>query len=235
MALRLGTRAIHAGQSPDPSTGAVMTPIYATSTYVQQSPGVHQGFEYSRSHNPTRFAYERCVADLEGGSRGRYGGFEANLARFHRHLEEFGVGDRVTLFPHYLTLENGRQVVDMVRTGLISGLMCDADGRLDRDFTLFLPLVHADGVIVIDDYHPSRSWKHALTWRLLNRFIDWNLFILEETPHGMAFGRRHPQADVARLDPDVCADIIDSVRTDFKVSERLADLYFRHARTATGG
>ena len=66
----LGTRAIHAGQSPDPSTGAVMTPIYATSTYVQASPGVHQGFEYSRSQNPTRFAYERCVADLEGGDAG---------------------------------------------------------------------------------------------------------------------------------------------------------------------
>ena len=66
----LGTRAIHAGQSPDPSTGAVMTPIYATSTYVQSSPGVHQGYEYSRSHNPTRFAYERCVAALEGGRNG---------------------------------------------------------------------------------------------------------------------------------------------------------------------
>ena len=65
-----GTRAIHAGQSPDPSTGAVMPPIYATSTYAQSSPGVHQGFEYSRTHNPTRFAYERCVAGLEGGSRG---------------------------------------------------------------------------------------------------------------------------------------------------------------------
>ena len=62
----LGTRAIHAGQSPDPSTGAVMTPIYATSTYVQASPGVHQGFEYSRSHNPTRYALERMVAALEG-------------------------------------------------------------------------------------------------------------------------------------------------------------------------
>ena len=66
----LGTRAIHAGQSPDPSTGAIMTPIYATSTYVQESPGRHQGFEYSRTHNPTRFAYERCVADLEGGLHG---------------------------------------------------------------------------------------------------------------------------------------------------------------------
>lgn len=67
---RFGTRAIHAGQEPDPTTGAIMTPIYQTSTYVQPSPGVHKGFEYSRTQNPTRFAYERCVADLEGGVRG---------------------------------------------------------------------------------------------------------------------------------------------------------------------
>jgi cystathionine gamma-lyase len=64
------TRTIHAGQSPDPTTGAIMPPIYATSTYVQASAGVHQGFEYSRTHNPTRFAFERCVADLESGTRG---------------------------------------------------------------------------------------------------------------------------------------------------------------------
>ncbi|RMD64680.1 MAG: cystathionine gamma-synthase [Alphaproteobacteria bacterium] len=69
---RLGfaTRTIHAGQAPDPSTGAIMTPIYATSTYVQDSPGVHKGFEYSRTQNPTRMAYERCIADLESGSAG---------------------------------------------------------------------------------------------------------------------------------------------------------------------
>ncbi len=64
------TRTIHAGQSPDPSTGAIMPPIYATSTYVQQSPGVHQGYEYSRTQNPTRQAYERCLADLESGKHG---------------------------------------------------------------------------------------------------------------------------------------------------------------------
>lgn len=68
--LAFETRAIHAGQSPDPTTGAVMTPIYATSTYAQQSPGVHKGFEYSRTQNPTRFAFERCVADLEEGRAG---------------------------------------------------------------------------------------------------------------------------------------------------------------------
>ncbi|MCW5620135.1 MAG: PLP-dependent transferase, partial [Burkholderiales bacterium] len=62
------TRAIHAGQEPDPSTGAVMPPIYATSTFKQRSPGEHTGFEYSRSQNPTRMAFERCLADLESGS-----------------------------------------------------------------------------------------------------------------------------------------------------------------------
>lgn len=64
------TRAIHAGQSPDPTTGAIMTPVYLTSTYVQESPGVHKGWEYSRTHNPTRKAYENCLANLEGGEFG---------------------------------------------------------------------------------------------------------------------------------------------------------------------
>ena len=89
----LGTLAIHAGQSPDPSTGAVMTPIYATSTYVQSSPGVHQGFEYSRSHNPTRFAYERCVAALEGGTRGF--AFASGLAATSTILELLDSGSHV--------------------------------------------------------------------------------------------------------------------------------------------
>ena len=89
----LGTKAIHAGQSPDPSTGAVMTPIYATSTYVQSSPGVHQGFEYSRSHNPTRFAYERCVAELEGGTKGY--AFASGLAATSTILELLDSGSHI--------------------------------------------------------------------------------------------------------------------------------------------
>ncbi len=68
--LGFSTRAIHAGQSPDPTTGAVMPPIYAVSTYAQESPGVHKGYEYSRTQNPTRMAWERCIADLEGGTNG---------------------------------------------------------------------------------------------------------------------------------------------------------------------
>lgn len=89
----LGTLAIHAGQAPDPSTGAVMPPIYATSTYAQESPGVHQGFEYSRTHNPTRFAYERCVAGLEGGTRGF--AFGSGLAATSTLLELLDTGDHV--------------------------------------------------------------------------------------------------------------------------------------------
>lgn len=93
MAHRPGTLAIHAGQSHDPSTGAVMTPIYATSTYAQSSPGVHQGFEYSRTQNPTRFAYERCVAALEGGSRGY--AFASGMAASSTLLELLDSGSHV--------------------------------------------------------------------------------------------------------------------------------------------
>ena len=93
MRYRFGTRAIHAGQPPDPATGAVMTPIYATSTYAQQSPGVHKGFEYSRSQNPTRFAYERCVAQLESGARGF--AFASGLTATATILDLLETGDHV--------------------------------------------------------------------------------------------------------------------------------------------
>ncbi|PZQ32579.1 MAG: cystathionine gamma-synthase [Stenotrophomonas acidaminiphila] len=93
LAHRLATLAIHGGQAPDPGTGAVMPPIYATSTYAQSSPGVHQGFEYSRTHNPTRFAYERCVAVLEGGSRGF--AFASGMAATSTVLELLDAGSHV--------------------------------------------------------------------------------------------------------------------------------------------
>jgi cystathionine gamma-lyase len=89
----MATRAIHAGQQPDPSTGAIMTPIFASSTYVQRSPGQHQGWEYSRSHNPTRDAYEKCIADLEGGIRGF--AFASGMAATATLLELLNSGDHV--------------------------------------------------------------------------------------------------------------------------------------------
>ena len=89
----IATRAIHAGQSPDPSTGAIMPPIYQTSTYVQESPGVHKGYEYSRSQNPTRMAYERCIADLESGTQGY--AFASGLAGIATILDLFDSGSHI--------------------------------------------------------------------------------------------------------------------------------------------
>jgi len=87
------TRVIHAGQTPDPSTGALMPPIYANSTYLQQSPGVHKGLDYGRSHNPTRFALERCVADLEGGTKAF--AFASGLAAISSVLELLDAGSHI--------------------------------------------------------------------------------------------------------------------------------------------
>ena len=87
------TRGIHAGQAPDPSTGAVMPPIYATSTYAQASPGDHQGYEYSRSQNPTRMAFERCIADLESGTHGF--AFASGMAAIATALELLDAGSHV--------------------------------------------------------------------------------------------------------------------------------------------
>ena len=87
------TRAIHEGQDPDPSTGAIMTPIYATSTYVQEKPGVHKGYDYSRSGNPTRKALEDCIASLEEGKAGF--AFSSGLAAMSTVMEILSSGDHV--------------------------------------------------------------------------------------------------------------------------------------------
>ena len=98
----LDTEVIHAGQSPCPITGAVMPPIYMTSTYAQSSPGVHQGFEYTRSHNPTRYAFERCIARLEGSTLTEsddpsFGGFafSSGLAAIATLLDTCSSGDHI--------------------------------------------------------------------------------------------------------------------------------------------
>ena len=91
--LAFATRVIHAGQHPDPSTGAIMPPIYATSTYVQKSPGEHQGYEYSRTQNPTRQAFERCVADLESGTHGF--AFSSGMAAIGTVLELLDSGSHI--------------------------------------------------------------------------------------------------------------------------------------------
>ncbi len=89
----LSTKAIHSGQKPDKTTGAIMVPIYATSTYVQESPGVHKGYEYSRTQNPTREAFEKCVADLESGNFGF--AFASGMAAADAIISMLKVGDEV--------------------------------------------------------------------------------------------------------------------------------------------
>jgi cystathionine gamma-lyase len=91
--LDFATRCVHAGQEPDPTTGAVMMPIYTTSTYVQQSPGVHKGYDYARTKNPTRLAFERCIADLEGGSAAF--AFASGLAAIATTLECLDHGSHI--------------------------------------------------------------------------------------------------------------------------------------------
>jgi cystathionine gamma-lyase len=91
--LGFATRCVHAGQAPDPTTGAVMMPIYTTSTYVQQSPGVHKGYDYARTRNPTRMAFERCIADLEGGSAAF--AFASGLAAIATTLECLDAGSHI--------------------------------------------------------------------------------------------------------------------------------------------
>jgi len=90
---KFATRTIHAGQSPDPTTGAIMTPIYASSTFVQDSPGVHKGYEYARTGNPTRKAYEMCMANLEGGKSAF--AFASGLAASDTVLSLLNSGDEV--------------------------------------------------------------------------------------------------------------------------------------------
>ena len=92
------TRAIHAGQKADPTTGAVMMPIYTSSTYEQESPGVHKGFDYSRSINPTRKAFEECIASLENGEVGF--GFSSGVAAISACVELLSPGDHAVSYTH---------------------------------------------------------------------------------------------------------------------------------------
>mgnify|MGYP001383467257 FL=1 len=89
----ISTKAIHSGQEPDKTTGAIMVPIYASSTYVQESPGKHKGYEYSRTQNPTRTAYEKCIADLESGIHGF--AFASGMSAADAILGLLEVGDEV--------------------------------------------------------------------------------------------------------------------------------------------
>lgn len=159
---RLATRAIHGGQQVDPSTGAVMPPIYTSSTYAQASPGEHQGFEYSRSHNPTRFAYERCVANLESGTRGF--AFASGMAATATMLELLDAGDHIIASDDlyggtYRLLSNVRErtqglkvsYVDMRDPANIAAAITDATRMIwvETPSNPMLKLVDLDAVVAM--------------------------------------------------------------------------------------
>jgi predicted O-methyltransferase YrrM len=167
------------------------------------------------------------VEKLQGGSRARYGGYRDNLDIIQSNFRRFGVEERIVLFPHELTFDNGKDVLALVTTSQIAGFIHDADGRLDRDFLLFWPHLQPGGLIVIDDYsntahytplsdeHPQGGIKSVMTYRLLNQMIAWGLF----TPSGgtmgsTIFGRKPHHATFGRFDLETCTRIIDGIKRE---------------------
>lgn len=161
------TRAIHAGQKADPTTGAVMMPIYTSSTFEQESPGVHKGFDYSRSINPTRKAFEECIASLENGEVGF--GFSSGVAAISACVELLAPGDHVIamndlyggtvrLFNEIKTLSQGIEVTYVDMTDIQNVL----DAKTDKTKMLFVetptnPLLRVVDLSAIADFAKSEG------------------------------------------------------------------------------
>ena len=161
------TRAIHAGQKADPTTGAVMMPIYTSSTFEQESPGVHKGFDYSRSINPTRKAFEECIASLENGEVGF--GFSSGVAAISACVELLAPGDHVIamndlyggtvrLFNEIKTLSQGIEVTYVDMTDIKNVL----DAKTDKTKMLFVetptnPLLRVVDLSAIADFAKSEG------------------------------------------------------------------------------
>lgn len=164
------------------------------------------------------------VEKLEGGSRTELGARDDNIRRIESNFETHGVAHKVRLFPHELTFENGHEVVAMVATADIAALVHDADGRVDRDFFLFWPLLRDGGAIVIDDYadapenyrpisprYPLGGAKGVVTYRLTNQLIAWGLFEPTLTMGNTLFGTKPAAADWSRFDRAACERIVAGV------------------------
>lgn len=166
------------------------------------------------------------VEKCEGGSRSRIGDRQDNLHLILGNFRRFGVADRVTLYPHQLTLANGDEVLRLVSTPQIAALVHDADGAIDRDIALFWPRLRPGGLIVIDDVdirpdfkpvsprHPRGGTKAVLTTRLLDQLIRWGLIEPVDRVRNTLFARKPLTADLSRLDLTRCAQIHDEVRDD---------------------
>tara|TARA_X000000368_G_scaffold233782_1_gene184680 strand:- start:2981 stop:4144 length:1164 start_codon:yes stop_codon:yes gene_type:complete len=161
------TRAIHAGQKADPTTGAVMMPIYTSSTFEQESPGVHKGYDYSRSINPTRKAFEECIASLENGEVGF--GFSSGVAAISACVELLSPGDHVIamndlyggtvrLFNEIKTLSQGIEVTYVDMTDMQNVL----EAKTDKTKMIFVetptnPLLRVVDLAAIADFAKSEK------------------------------------------------------------------------------
>jgi predicted O-methyltransferase YrrM len=168
-------------------------------------------------------AVEKCEGGqwVSGGKR-----YESNLERLERNLREFGVADRVVLFPHYLDLETGPKVHELAGNGPLAALCHDADGRIDRDFALFWEHLVDDAPIVIDDYrtailyedpndrHPKGRIKGQVTYRMVNQMVAWGLLQIDRKIKDTLFGHKPPGADFGVFDAEHCEAIYQSVLDD---------------------
>lgn len=128
------------------------------------------------------------VEKCEGGTRTQYGDYESNRARFERFVQLYADSEKVTLYPHYLTLANGSEVRSLVKNTPLAGIVSDADGMVHRDLLLFSDLLRPDSFMVIDDYHPHFSPKHEVTFGIVNRLLDAGVFIPRKLIDGTFFG-----------------------------------------------
>jgi predicted O-methyltransferase YrrM len=163
------------------------------------------------------------VEKCEGGSRLDYGDRAANINLLETNLRQFRVRSHVILHTSPLTLANGQEVVRHIRTGQISAFVHDADGRIDRDFALFWPLLRPGGLIVIDDYEnhasfqptsgrfPDGGTKSLVTFRLLNQMMQWGLIKRTRVIGNTFFGFKPETANFGRFSAKSCFEIVSQV------------------------
>lgn len=166
------------------------------------------------------------VEKCEGGTRTDIGGYAENLELIQDHFQNFGARDRITLFPHEVTFENGEEVLKLIKTPQIAAFMHDADGRVDRDFYLFWNRLQPGGLIIVDDYaneakykpisdrHPTGGAKSIITYRLLNQMIQWGLFEPTTKIGKTIFGIKPIGADFSLFNLETCRRIVAGVERE---------------------
>ena len=165
---------------------------------------------------------EKC----EGGSRLPLGDYNYNYAQIVKNLQAFDVWEQVRLFPEYLTLENGQDVLDMIKTPKIAALIHDADGRIDRDFYLFWEHLIPGGTIIIDDCedkaeykeiserYPDGGTKKITTYRLTQLFLEWSLLTIDHIERGTVFAHKPQDADFTKFDLAACERLVANIMSD---------------------